>query len=156
MSEKTFFGFLVIGLIEAGAIWYLRSSAANAEQQARIVVVDFGQAMQSVSVMASTDVAAGEIAQEYGPYVDPKLLAVWEENPAIAPGRVTSSPWPDHIMVNSVTDDGLGGFHVQGSVIELTSQDIAAGTQTAADPVVVTVSKVNGKWLISAWQGLAG
>ena len=156
MTEKTFFFLLVVALIAAGVIWYLHMATANALQAARITVIDFGQALQTVSISAADSIASPEIAQNYGPYVDPALLTLWEQNPAVAPGRVTSSPWPDHVVITSLTEDGIGGYHVQGNVIELTSQDIVAGTDSGEVPFVATVSKVNGKWMISAWQGLAG
>jgi hypothetical protein len=93
---------------------------------------------------------------DYGPYVSQGLLTQWESDPADAPGSMTSSPWPDHIAITSVTDDGVGGYRVQGNVIELTSEDVAKGTVSATYPISATVSLVGGKWLITAWTGFGG
>ncbi len=149
-AEKFFFFLLVAVVVVGGVIWYLHAASQNAEEAARVTVIDFGQALQTVSLTDPN--AAQAIAQNYAPYVAPALLAQWEANPQAAPGRLTPSPWPDHITITSVADDGLGGYRVQGDVVELTSGDIAAGTIADQYSITATVVQTNGAWLITAWQ----
>lgn len=151
-TEKFLFALLVAAVVVGGVIFYLHNAAQNAQEVAQVVVVDFGQTLQDVSLTAPTTQAAQEIAQDYGPYVSPTLLAQWEAGPAFAPGRATQSPWPDHVTITSITDDGLGGYRVMGNVVNLTSEDVTAGTVSSMDPFTATVSKVNGKWMITAWN----
>jgi len=151
MTEKTFFIILFCALALAGVIWYIHMTGVNAQEAARITVIDFGQALQTVSLSAPSATVTQEMQSAYGPFVSPDVLALWEADPTSAPGRLTSSPWPDHIAITSLTTDGVGGYHVQGNIIELTSEDVARGTEAGEMPFTATVSLVDGKWMITAW-----
>ena len=69
-------------------------------------------------------------------------------DPESAPGRLTSSPWPDRIEIDNVQAAGTDEYLVTGWVIEKTSAD------ETKYPVQITVSKVDGSWLITAWQAV--
>lgn len=115
------------------------------EGDARTTVAQFGNQLNSVSLLSPT--AAEEIRSSYGPYVAPELLALWIEDPLHAPGRLTSSPWPDHIEVDSVVKNETGAYDVMGRIILKTSTDDAGIV-----PVSLTVANVNGSFLITQYE----
>lgn len=126
------------------------TQASGNETQVRSVVTDFGGKLQMVSISGTPDAASAAIAANYSADVAPSLLAKWEADPANAPGRVTSSPWPDRIEIGSVAQNPDGSYAVAGDVIEVTSVQAANGGVNDSYPITLTVSNVNGAWLITA------
>jgi len=115
------------------------------EGDVRTTVAQFGNQLNTVSVLSPT--AAEDIRKAYASYVTPELLSVWEANPLTAPGRTTSSPWPDHIEVDTVTMNATGGYDVLGRIMLVTSTGDAG-----IIPVTLTVSDVGGSFLISRYE----
>jgi hypothetical protein len=125
----------------------------SAEQTAvRTLVTDFGKQLQTVSLSATSDDLAVAIDANYARYVAPELLSQWKSDSSLALGRQASSPWPDRIEVASVTRNDDGSYHVEGTVVEITSEEKSTtGTQPAATyPVHITVGHVEGSWLITS------
>jgi hypothetical protein len=118
-------------------------AGAAAEAQARAVVEGFGASLQQVSLLAPD--AADQIRTQYAPYVAPDLLERWAADPQAAPGRLTSSPWPDHIEIAALIPQG-DGYLVDAVVVEITS----AG-ESGRYAVILTVEQVDGAWLITAY-----
>lgn len=115
------------------------------EGDVRTTIAQFGNQLNTVSLLAPT--AAEDIERTYGPFVAPELLAEWVANPASAPGRLTSSPWPDHIEVDSVTKNEAGSYDVAGRII------LKASTgDVGSVPVSLTVSNVDGSFLITRYE----
>lgn len=115
------------------------------EGDVRTTIAQFGNQLNSVSLLAPT--ASEDIQRTYGPFVAPELLAVWVANPSSAPGRLTSSPWPDHIAVESVTKNEVGAYDVVGRII------LAASTgEAGAVPVSLTVTNIDGSFLITRYE----
>lgn len=113
------------------------------EGEVRAVVSAFGNELGSVSVLSPN--AAEEIRRAYGPYVAPELLAVWEAAPENAPGKVTSSPWPSHIAIDSVEEAEGGAYEVRGRVLLVTSTSDAGSV-----PVTIRVAaRDNGYQIVS-------
>lgn len=115
-------------------------------------VAKFGRAEQSTELNAPD--AAAQIKKNYGPYVTSALLSQWENDPQSAPGRVVSSPWPDHIAVQSVTQT-TNGYEVHGTLYLLSSTNLTQGGYAFADPVIIDLVKQGGKWLIESYQDLS-
>lgn len=126
------------------------NSQASQEQEASATVTAFGQEMQQVSILAPD--ASSTIAADYSQYVAPELLQQWEENPDSAPGRVVSSPWPDHIQIDSITPQGQG-YVVDGELVFMTSNNIERGGNAGTAPIVIQLSPVDGQMLIVAFEG---
>ncbi len=86
-----------------------KSPSTGERDQAAVasLIEAFGGKLQAVSLQASKDVVKKSIQENYGDLVSPALLAQWVSNPSNAPGRVTSSPWPERIEIRE-----------QGSIIE--------------------------------------
>jgi hypothetical protein len=91
--------------------------AETSEPDVRTLVRDFGAKLQMVSLLAPPDVLEKSMREHYAPYVSNALLEQWIRDPASAPGRQVSSPWPDRIEIKSITPDGV----VDGEILEVTS-----------------------------------
>ncbi|MDQ1299511.1 MAG: hypothetical protein QG636_179 [Patescibacteria group bacterium] len=115
------------------------------EGDVRTTVAQFGNQLNSVSPLSPA--AAEEIRSSYGPYVSPELLSLWMQDPSTAPGRRTSSPWPDHIEVDTVLKNEAGSYDVMGRIILKTSTEDAGIV-----PVSLTVANVNGSFLITRYE----
>lgn len=115
------------------------------EGDVRTTVAGFGNALATVSLLAPD--AATQIRTAYAPYVAPDLLAQWEADPSRAPGRATSSPWPDHITVDTVTERAAGVYDVSGHLVFATS---AEAPEPA--PVALTVTRIEGAYLITQFS----
>ncbi len=113
------------------------------------LVEEFGRKLQLVSLLAPEDVLKGSMEESYAEFVSPSLLEQWLQDPINAPGRLTSSPWPDRIEIISMEKIAEEAYEVKGEIIEITSaSDAAAGKK----PIVLVVEKTEGKWLISQAQ----
>lgn len=147
---------VVIIVIAAGAFFYMRANndATTTKDQTAVstIVTSFGTKMQMVSLLAPTSSVAQAMESDYASYVSPALLAQWVADPSRAPGRTTSSPWPDHITITSVTQSDPGVYTVQGNVIELTSNEVEHGGIADQYPVTATVQQENGAWVITSWK----
>ncbi len=119
------------------------------DEAVRSVVERFGSAMKQVSLSAPRQAVANAMEQNYASVLAPDLLARWKENPAEAFGRVTSSPWPERIVIFSAVQQENGRAQVLGAVIEKTSAD-SAGTFAFSYPIALTLEKSDGDWRISA------
>lgn len=125
------------------------------EVDIRTLVSDFAERMKLVSLTAPKTELVAAMENAYSPYVSSDLLTQWEQNPQNAPGRQTSSPWPDHIEITSVTKNGDGNAYsyiVQGDIVELTSKELVSGGVAAKYLAIIQVDKINGQWKISAFD----
>lgn len=126
------------------AVWSYNSAPnTSSTDRATIsqLVTDFGNQMQSVSVLAPD--ASSTIASAYELYVTPALLSQWEGDPRNAPGRQTSSPWPDHIEITDITPSA-SSYIVSGDIVLMTSTG-EAGRQH----FIATVVSENNQWYIA-------
>jgi len=114
------------------------------------VVEGFGKKLQQVSLIASSQDLEKSMNENYGSYVTPDLLAKFLSAPESAPGRITSSPWPDRIEIASAEKTSEGVYKVEGTIIEVTSTEQSTGNAAAKRPITLEVKKVEDKWLISS------
>lgn len=169
-GEKAFL-WVVAGLIVIGVFGYTfyRSYVANkaAEQQTRDIlgsstttpalspeeiavrarVIDFGKAMQKVPLMADKTIVDAAMDQNYGDFVEAGLLAQWKADAKSAPGRLTSSPWPDRIEITAAQKHTGGTYTVSGEIVEMSST--GEGDHV---PVSITLSYQDGKWVITRYE----
>lgn len=91
--------------------------------------------------------------EHYAFYVSPALLEAWRNDPASAPGRLTSSPWPDRIEIRSAEKTADGAYRVEGDIIETASAEGNEDGEPAAKlPVTLEVRNIDGRWLIDAFE----
>lgn len=141
----------VILVLTGGLYWssQVQQSAQADEAAVRAVVLQFGNNLNKVSSLSPT--AGGEIAAAYRPYVSTALLASWQKSPAIAPGKLAPSPWPDHIDIHTVQKTE-SYYRVEGSIVLMTEQDKIQHTNSGFMPAHLIVSKSDDRWVISTFQ----
>lgn len=126
----------------------------NSDEEDRKAVValveGFGSKLQQVSLLASSADLKKSMEENYGSYLTPELLAEFLSDPGNAPGRLTSSPWPDRIEAASAEKTSKGLYKVAGTIIEVTSAEQGTANAAAKRPIALEVKKVGGKWLISS------
>lgn len=97
--------------------------AACDSTEAKQLVEEFGRRLNRVSLLAPDTVRVREIRSAYEGLVTDDLLDRWLDDPSSAPGRSTSSPWPDRIEIESVEALPDGDCQVSGATIWVTSAD---------------------------------
>src|SRR5690606_39249822 len=69
-------------------------------------------------------------------------------DPAAAPGRLVSSPWPDRIEISAVVRLPDGAYEVEGRILEVTSVEQGTDDAAAVRPVLLGVRRYDDRWLI--------
>jgi hypothetical protein len=128
----------------------VKSSDEADKKAATAVIEGFGQKLQQVSLLSSSEDLKKSMNENYGGYVTPELLEKFLSAPENAPGRLTSSPWPDRIEITSAEKTSEGLYTVVGTIIEVTSSEQGSGNAAAKRPITLEVKKVDGKWLITS------
>jgi hypothetical protein len=151
---KLVIGIIIVVVIAVVAYALIRPHSAGGADQAAVrdTVERFGTEMQQVSLLAPPADVRAAMEADYGSLVSPTLLAQWEADSANAPGRLTSSPWPDHIDIDAVTAQADGTYVVQGSVVEMTSNEVEHGGEADEYPVSLTLANQDGAWVITAYS----
>ncbi|MTI84339.1 MAG: hypothetical protein FH756_10630 [Firmicutes bacterium] len=114
------------------------------------LVEDFGSKLKTVSLLAPKDIVNKSFQENYGDFVSPELLAEWQSDPRNAPGRLTSSPWPDHIKIETIKKLSKYEYEVKGHIIEITSTEKVNGGVAAQRPITLKIKKTGERWLIDA------
>lgn len=129
-----------------------RDAAAECDEAAALSVAErFGERMRSVSLLAPDSIASAELAEAYGDLVTDELLAEWQSDPAKAPGRSVSNPWPARLEVGTVAA-ASEGCRIEGAVIHVTAADTM--TAVSRDSVSLLIIANDG-WRISAYSRAA-
>jgi hypothetical protein len=105
----------------------------------------FGSRLQQVSLLDAPEAVISQMQAHYGDLVSEDLLAEWSNDPVNAPGRLTSSPWPDRIEVETIEKMG-DVFGVQGTLMEVTSSEGPGGEPIAKRPVNLIFEKIDRQW----------
>ncbi len=128
------------------------SPVQTEEQERQVVtsaVMTFGQKLQMVSLQAPSEQLRQDLQAQYGELVTPELLAQWQSQPASAPGRAVSSPWPDRIDIASI-DKYEGGYGVKGQIVYVTSVEKNQGGAAFRQPIELKLTKSGDRWLIGS------
>lgn len=140
---------VIVFLMAAFIIYsiYNNNNSKDESKDVIILVEDFGSTLKNVSLLAPRDLVIEAIEANYSPYVTDELMQSWLAHPRRAPGRTTSSPWPERIEITEVKRLSEGEFSVKGRIVEVTSSE-AGGGAAVYRPVELIVRKVGNKWLI--------
>jgi hypothetical protein len=125
----------------------MTANTADEEAEIRDLVENFGKRLQDVSLLAPD--AAQEIQDQYSEFVSSSLLEKWMSNVSKAPGRVVSSPWPDHIDIATLLKEGSERYVITGFIVEVTSVEVVNGGAAAKIPIRLVVKDGQGSWLIT-------
>jgi len=130
------------------SFWAVKYTAGKASEkslkEAEAIVSEFGSRLKNVSLLAPEDELKREIEENYKDFVVPELLSAWIAEPASAPGRLVSSPWPEKI---EIWDAAIGPDSISfGARVATAASAGETGIFYAAD---IKMVKVSGKWLIS-------
>lgn len=112
------------------------------------LVEDFGKKLQTVSLLAPTDVLNKSMKDNYGDLISPTLLLKWQSDSENAPGRMVSSPWPDRIEIQTIVKLSDYVYEVKGEVIEITSTEADSGEIAAKRAITLKVEKIDNRWVI--------
>lgn len=127
-------------------------SEPETDEQEKVLIVNlvksFGEKLKMVSLLAPEDMVKDSIKEYYGEFVSPELLEKWLNDPAKAPGRTISSPWPERIDIISAEKLSDTEYEVKGNIIKVTSVELAEGGIAASRPAKFLVRNIDGKWLI--------
>jgi hypothetical protein len=162
---KFFIWFLIVVLIGVGVWVYVQGhrvkngipradavmdekAQGKAKQDIRTQVTAFGEVLKNVSLLSPT--AAADIDRTYAPYVTTSLRAQWSAHPEIALGRMTSSPWPDHIDVIDIEATENGAYTVRATLTYLTSEELEQGGDAGTATLQMVVIQEDGTWKIDA------
>ncbi|MDD2586126.1 MAG: M56 family metallopeptidase [Syntrophomonadaceae bacterium] len=124
----------------------------NFDTEAAIIslVESFGSKLKIISLQAPQDSVAKSMRDNYSDFVSPTLIEEWINDPLKAPGRLTSSPWPERIDILNVERLSADIYEVKGTIIEITSEELASGGIAASRPITLKVKKMDEQWLIDA------
>jgi len=146
--------FIVLGsiLLVGVVVWFgFRStdpilSVSNEEDTSvRAFVQDFGSRFKQVSLLS--DDVSQEIGKYYGMYASPELIKKWQDRTEPAPGRHSSSLWPESVDVVSVMPQAPGVYRVEANVIEVVSGP-GKPEPAAVYPISLVVEKRGDTWII--------
>lgn len=153
----------VTGATEAQRRWRIHSADLHAcdpgdppspedAAAARAVVRRFGERLAQVSLLAPPDRLREALREHYGPLVTPALLEAWLSEPASAPGREVSSPWPARIEPRETRRIDASDYRIAADVVYMTS--VEAGTERDAhrEPVVLRVVRQGDGWRIAGLE----
>ncbi|HEX7069753.1 MAG TPA: hypothetical protein VF190_03060 [Rhodothermales bacterium] len=121
------------------------------EAGVRTVVQQFGDRLKQVSLLGPDSVVVREIRDAYAELVDPQLLEDWSDDPSNAPGRTTSSPWPDRIEIARIDSVSPAACRVEGVIVYETSTEVERGGTAVHDSVALRVERSDG-WRIHAYR----
>jgi len=119
--------------------------SVNEEKIVVGVVEKFGSKLQNVSLLSPIEELEKSMQENYGDLVSPELIEKWLTDPLEAPGRLTSSPWPDRIDITATEKLSENAYAVDGKIIEVANvNEIVNEIQ-----IRLVVEKVGEHWLIN-------
>lgn len=135
-------GLLGLAVLLGAGSWFIFYS--NDEAEVRQVVTEFGTRLKNVPLTGEGAVVAQSIDTEYVSYATPELIEIWKADPLEAPGRLTSSPWPERIEIVEIQK--LGGAYLAVADVILVS---SVEGEELRERVFLVVEERNGDWRIS-------
>lgn len=115
------------------------------EQDIIALVEHFGSKLRTVSLTNPPSQIVSSIQENYSDFVSPELMAFWVGNLEHAPGRLTSSPWPERIDIESMDQSAPDAYEVTGRIVEVTEGGDVAATRL----IELEIKKVDGHWMIN-------
>lgn len=123
-------------------------SSDNDETIIKDLITQFGSKLQNVSLLADKKEIKKSMEENYKDFVTEELLEKWINEPVNAPGRLTSSPWPDRIEIKEIKKLKEDSYQVKGEIIEITSGEKDKNEAASKRSIALILKKVDNHWLI--------
>src|SRR5450756_1237760 len=107
---------------------YSKTITRAEKKEVTALVENFGSKLKEVSLSNPGEVVSQEIETIYAPFVSSNLLLDLTNDPARAPGRDVSSPWPETIEIISMEKLDSYTIQVRGKIILMTSVEAVSYT----------------------------
>ncbi|MBD3208006.1 MAG: hypothetical protein GF370_00945, partial [Candidatus Nealsonbacteria bacterium] len=146
---------ILVAIVILGIGFYILDNQKNeeAEEQKEVavrnLVESFGEQLKKVSLQAPEKQLKESLQEHYSDFVAPELLEVWIEDSSQAPGRLTSSPCPENIEIDSIEKRSNTSYRVSGRIIEITSAETTGDGMAAEREIALVVERINENWLIT-------
>lgn len=108
------------------------------------LIESFGNKLQNVSLLGPKTELEKSMKENYGGIVSPELIEQWLKDPLSAPGRLTSSPWPDRIDITDTQRQSDQKYAAKGEIVEVTGTEVVDRR-----PIQLFVEKVGEQWMIT-------
>jgi len=132
---------LVVVVFVAGFFFWnsINPNTIKRDEKAEVtaLVENFGSKLKEVSLSDPGEAVSQEIETIYAPFVSSNLLLDLTNNPARAPGRDVSSPWPEKIEIVSMEKLDSHTIQVKGKIILMTSVEVAQGGNAGETPIAL-------------------
>ena len=116
----------------------------------RNLVLEFGSKMQQIALQSPDSALSRAYRAHYGTIVANSLIIEWVKNRTRAPGRLTSSPWPERIEILNLARKSPRAFLVDAEIVERTSAE-AAG-DAGRIPIRLAIWKAARQWRINDYD----
>lgn len=142
---------VILGSAAATYHYYTRPQIPSNEIQVRSLVYGFGDQLRMVPLLGEAETVSKDMDTYYAFYVRPDLLTTWKSQPRTAPGRLTSSPFPDRVEIQSLALNADGTYTVNATVV---SKANGTGTSTPSTETPVRIVAAQGPdgWQISSYE----
>ncbi|MHB1376406.1 MAG: hypothetical protein ACYCXB_03170 [Candidatus Humimicrobiaceae bacterium] len=77
------------------------------------------------------------------------MISKWIKDPLAALGRLTSSPWPDHIEITDIKKINADKYEIFGNIVEITSVEAEKGGYSNKFGINLTAERLDNNWLIT-------
>lgn len=138
--------------------WHIYAAAVQPCDSAACIATSLverlGNRLASVSLLAPPDIVRRQLQHEFAGLVTPELLSAWMTDPASAPGRSVSSPWPQRIEVLQTRRVDARAYEVTGDVVYVTSVEATQDGAATRERISARVTRYNrDDWRIFLWRG---
>lgn len=113
------------------------------------IVKGFGEKLRMVSLTAPEDVIKDSMEEHYCGFISSGLIEEWKNDTQNAPGRVTSSPWPERIEIIETKRISEYEYEVKGEIIEVATIDVNNNWIVGKQTITLSIEKENDSWLIT-------
>jgi hypothetical protein len=142
---------MALSTLSTSSAIIVTEATPSAEQPIRTLITTFGSKIKNVDQKAvKREDLRNQITDNYKGLISDALYSSWEANPALAPGRPASSPWPEQIEVSGISQTKpviSEAYEIQADLVWLTSQG-----ESSKEPIIIRVVKEHDQWVIDDYR----
>jgi hypothetical protein len=156
MQRKYLIGLSVLILIViAGGAYYVYQQKEAASENAALVrniVYNFGDQLKGVTPLIKHEDFVAQMNAHYAKFVHQDLMNKWNAQPETAPGRVSISPWPEMIEIDSKTLNKNGSYTVEAHIVQKTKGADGGSVDAGSVPIRLIVTMGPDGWQITDYE----